>query len=70
MCNTEEGNGPALIPGEWQYSLSFHVTEDPLPTPPPSQLKKAIASKLLLKVFISRTYRQKFNYCLQNIEIN
>lgn len=56
MCNTEEGNGPALIPGEWQYSLSFHVTEDPLPTPPPN--KKAFASKLLLKVFISRTYRQ------------
>lgn len=68
-CNTEEGNGPALIPGEWQYSLSFHVTEDPLPTPPPPN-KKAFASKLLLKVFISRTYRQKFNYCLQNIEIN
>ena len=56
MCNTEEGNGPASIPGEWQYSLSFHVTEDPLPTPTPPN-KKAFASKLLLKVFISRTYR-------------
>ena len=30
-----EGNGLTLIPGEWQYSLSFHVTDDPLPTPPP-----------------------------------
>lgn len=39
-CNTEEGNGPALIPGEWQYSLSslsLHVTEDPLPPPTPPQ---------------------------------
>ena len=54
--------------GNTPYHFMLLKTPFPPPTPPPN--KKAFASKMLLKVFISRTYRQKFKYCLQNIEIN
>lgn len=57
--------------GSGNAPYHFMLLKTPFPpTPPPPPNKKAFASKLLLKVFISRTYRQKFNYCLQNIEIN
>ena len=55
--------------GNTPYHFMLLKTPFPPPTPPPPN-KKAFASKMLLKVFISRTYRQKFKYCLQNIEIN
>ena len=55
--------------GSGNTPYHFMLLKTPFPPHPPPN-KKAFASKLLLKVCISRTYRQKFNYCLQNIEIN